>query len=101
MHQYRHNKLPQSFSNKFTDIIGTDELQTRHNYYNYINTPAIKKSLEIFPYKKIITNQNSLDIVSKSIGDGDEFKLELKQNFLSTYNEVSECPPTCFSCNNA
>ena len=35
MNQYRTNKLPESFLNIFTDITSTDNLQTRHNDYNY------------------------------------------------------------------
>ena len=31
VHQYRHNKLPESFSNIFQDITCTDEVQTRHD----------------------------------------------------------------------
>ena len=42
MHQYRNSKLPISFSGTFTDITNTDELQTRHNDYNYINKISCK-----------------------------------------------------------
>ena len=60
----------------------------------------LKDHKKFFPYKKILTNRNSLNIVPKCIGDVDEFKLEMKQNFLSNYNEFSECLPTCYSCKN-
>ena len=43
MNQYRNKKLPESFNNKFTDITCTDQLQTRHNDYNYQNIPATTK----------------------------------------------------------
>ena len=56
MHKYRHEKLPASFVGTFTDTIMTDELQSRHNDYNYRNEPAIKKYLENFPLKQIIFN---------------------------------------------
>ena len=46
MHQYRHEKLPPSFSGLFSDLVTTDELQTRHNDYNYVNKPANKKYIE-------------------------------------------------------
>ena len=51
MHQYRISKLPNSFTNIFSDISNTDELQTRDNDYNYINKPAIKRNLTIFTNK--------------------------------------------------
>ena len=51
----------------------SDELQTRHNDYNYINRPAVKKYLENFPYKKMFTNWNSLNIDLKSTAEYDEF----------------------------
>ena len=56
MHRYKNNKLPPSFSGIFTDIVSTDELQTRHSDYNINNLPAIKRSVESFPYKQIIAN---------------------------------------------
>ena len=67
MHQYKNRKLPVSFSNMFlfTDITNADELQTRHNDYNYIIYPAIRKNLETFPLKQILFNWNSLDIELK------------------------------------
>ena len=79
MHQYKNKKLPVSFSNMFTDITNADELQTRHNDYNYIINPAIKKSLETFPIKQIVFNWNSLDIELKSTADAAEFKVLLKK----------------------
>ena len=56
MHQYKHNKLPVSFSDLYTDIINADEFQTRHNDYNYVINPAIKRNLETFPLKQILFN---------------------------------------------
>ena len=62
MHKYRNNKLPKSFAYKLTDITCTDELQTRHNDFNYVKNPAIKKNLESFPLKCIKNTWNSLYI---------------------------------------
>ena len=98
MHQYRHKKLPVSFSNIFEDINCSDELQTRHNDYNYINRPAVKKYLENFPYKKMITNWNSLNIDLKSTSEYDEFYQLLKNNILSSYSCDVDCIGPCFSC---
>ena len=98
MHQYRNSKLPNSFTNIFSDISNTDELQTRDNDYNYINKPAIKRNLESFPYKKIIANWNSLDIDLKSTAEYDEFQQLLKEKYLSQYNCDSQCLEPCFSC---
>jgi hypothetical protein len=52
MHKYRHEKLPESFAGTFTDTIMSDEVQWRHNDYNYLNEPKIKKNLESFPLKQ-------------------------------------------------
>ena len=51
MHQYRHNKLPPSFAGIFTETTMSDEIQSRHNDYNYRNEPAIRKCLEKFGIK--------------------------------------------------
>ena len=69
MHQYRDGKLPTSFSGILTDTIMTDEIQSRHNYYNYLNLPATKKCLEDFPLKKIIFIWNSLSLELKSTAE--------------------------------
>ena len=100
MHKYRNNKLPNSFSNIFTDVINTEEMQTRDNDYNYQIIPAIKRSLENFPYKKILSNWNSLDIDLKSTAEEDEFQQMLKQKFLSQYSCDTNCIGPCFSCDN-
>ena len=100
MHQYRHEKLPTSFSGIFKDVTCTDDLQTRHNDYNYVNEAAIKRSLESFPYKQIICNWNALDIDLKSTSDIDEFGILLKEKYLSTYRYEMDCPSNCYSCGN-
>ena len=100
MHQYKHKKLPISFSDLFTDIICADEFQTRHNDYNYVIYPAKKKSLESFPLKQILFNWNSLDIDLKATADAEEFKLLVKQNLIRQYNLDTDCPPNCYSCRN-
>ena len=82
MHKYRNNKLPESFANKFTDIKCTDEIQTRHNDCNYVNTLAIKRNLESFPLKCIINTWNSLDIDLKATADEKEFEKLLKINLF-------------------
>ena len=99
MHQYRHNKLPDSFSGIFTDTSMTDNMQSRHNDYNYQNLPASKKYLENFPLKQIIFNWNRLSLESKATADPTEFDDLLRQNFLSKYNFETDCPHDCFSCN--
>ena len=99
MHQFKPDKLPASFSGIFTDIINSDELQIRHNDYNYVNKPAIKSYLEKFPLKQIVSNWNSLSIDLKSTGEEDEFKTLLKEDLLSKYSFETDCPINCFSCN--
>ena len=99
MHKYRNEKLPISFSGIFTDITSTDELQTRHNDYNYINEPAIKRCLENFPLKQIILNWNALDIDSKSTAEEEEFQILLKEKYLSQYSYETDCSGNCYSCN--
>ena len=98
MHQYKNNKLPTSFSDKFVDITCTDELQTRHNDYNFVNKPACKSYLEKFPYKQILSNWNSLNIDLKSTADGEIFKQMLKEMYLSKYSCESQCLGPCYSC---
>ena len=100
MHQYKHKKLPVSFSDLFTDIICADEFQTRHNDYNYVIYPAKKKSLESFPLKQILFNWNSLDIDLKATADAEEFKLLVKQKLIRQYNLDTDCLPNCYSCRN-
>ena len=41
MNLYRNKQLPETFIDKFTNITCTDQLQTRHNDYNYLNIPAV------------------------------------------------------------
>ena len=98
MHQYKNKKLPVSFSNLFTDITNADELQTRHNDYNYIINPAIRKSLENFPLKQILFNWNSLDIELKATADAAEFKVLLKEKLSNKYSYETDCPDNCYSC---
>ena len=98
MHKYKNEKLPPSFSGIFTDITESDELQTRHNDYNVINLPAIKRPLEKFPYKQIIANWNALEIDIKSVADADEFESLLKEKYLSNYKNDMGCLDKCFSC---
>ena len=98
MHQYKNNKLPVSFSDKFIDITSTDDLQTRHNDYNFVNKPACKSYLEKFPYKQILSNWNSLSIDLKSTADGETFQQMLKEMYLSKYSCESQCLGPCYSC---
>ena len=62
MHKYRNKKLPDTFLNLFTEVSCTDETQTRHNDYNYINKAALKRNLENFPLKTMISTWNNLTI---------------------------------------
>ena len=56
MHQYKYKKLPTTFSDIYTDITNTDELQTRYNNYDFVINPAIKRNLETFPLRQILYN---------------------------------------------
>ena len=98
MHQYRNERLPISFSDIFKDIVNSDHLQSRHNDYNYVIDPAVKKKLEIFPYRKILFNWNSLSIDLKATSDADEFKILIKKTLLSQYSYEIDCPVNCYSC---
>ena len=77
----------------------TDKMQSRHNDYNYQNLPAIKKGLENFPLKQMISNWNSLSLELKSTADPTEFDQLFKQKILSQYSYETNCPENCFSCN--
>ena len=85
MHQYSNKKLPISFSDIFTDIINSDNLQSRHNEYNCVIYPAVKKKLKLFPYRKILFNWNSLDIDLKATADAEEFKILMKNKLVSQF----------------
>jgi hypothetical protein len=63
-----------------------DKLQSRHNDYNYLNKPAIKRCLENFPLKQIIFNWIALDIDLKATGELADFKSMLKEKYLSQYS---------------
>ena len=100
MNQYRNKQLPESFTNMFTDIICTDDLQTRHNDYNHQNKPAVKRPLESFHLKCLIRTWNSLNIDIKSTADKIEFENILKEHLLSKYSSERQCDNVgCYSCN--
>lgn len=99
MNQYRNKTLPESFLDIFTDITSTDNLQTRHNDYNYQNIPAVRRNLENFPFKCMIKTWNSLNIDVKSTADKNEFELILKEILFSKYNHDLQCEAGCYSCN--
>ena len=99
MNMYRNKQLPETFIDIFTNITCTDQLQTRHNDYNYVNIPAVKRSLEHFPFKCMIRTWNSLSIDVKSTADKIEFENILKQELLFKYDSDLQCDNiTCFSC---
>ena len=100
MHKYRNKKLPDTFLNLFTEISCTDETQTRHNDYNYMNKAALKRNLENFPLKTMISTWNNLTIDLKSTADELEFVELLKENYLSKYSHETERYGPSFSCNN-
>ena len=98
MHQYRNNCLPSSFDNMFVDATN-EGIQTRHNDYNYLNTPAIKTYLESFPTKQFVATWNSQKIEHKAIGSEIEFKRLLKQDLLFNYEAEKKCSKKdCYSC---
>ena len=100
MHQYKNKKLPDSFVNMFQDITNLDDLQTRNNDYNFQNKPAIKKYLEKFPTKVMVSSWNYLHIDCKATAEPEEFKSLLKQRILSSYSSEPECDMNCYTCNN-
>ena len=102
MNLYRNKQLPETFIDKFTNITCTDQLQTRHNDYNYLNIPAVKRSLEHFPFKCMIRTLNSLSIDVKSTADKLEFENILKKEILFKYVTDIQCDKfALFSCRQA
>ena len=99
MHQLKNDKLPISFSGIFTDKTNSDNPQTRHNDYNFVNTPALKSYLERFPYKQIVSTWNNLNIDLKATAEGYEFRQMLKDMYLSSYRCDTQCLGPCYSCN--
>ena len=100
MKQYRNIKLPDSFQKMFTDVTCTDDVQTRHNDYNFSNKPAHNRKLESFPLKCMINTWNSLDIDIKATSDQLEFESLLKESYLSKYSSDIQCDGFCYSCDN-
>ena len=98
MHQYRHKKLPPSFTGIFHETTMSEGVQSRHNDYNYLIEPAVRKTLEKFPLKQIIFNWNSLDIELKATGDLNDFQRMLNMKLLSQYRYETDCSIGCFSC---
>ena len=98
MHQYRHEKLPPSFTGIFRETTMSEGVQSRHNDYNYLNEPAVRTTLEKFPLKQIIFNWNSLDIELKATGDLNDFQRMLNMKLLSQYRYETDCAIGCFSC---
>ena len=98
MHKYRHDKLPASFSGIFSETSMTDEIQSRHNDYNYLNEPAIKRNLDNFPLKQIIFNWNALSVDLKATAEFTEFECLLKEKYLAKYSLETDCLDNCFSC---
>ena len=99
MNQFRNKKLPESFTNIFTDITSTDDTQTRHNDYNYLNKAATKRNLESFPFKCMLSTWNSLDIDIKATADQNEFQKLLKEKYLTSHCAEVQCVANCYSCN--
>ena len=66
MHHYKNNKLPISYSGIFSDMTKSDNFQTRHDNYNFVNNPSAKSYLEKFPYKQIVSTWNNLNIDLKA-----------------------------------
>ena len=98
MHKYRHGKLPVSFPGMFTETTMTDDIQSRHNDYNYQCLPALRRQLENFPLKKIIFNWNTLSLDLKATADFSEFAYLLKESYLTRYSSETDCLDNCFSC---
>ena len=101
MHKFRNKKLPEICLDIFTEVSCSDDTQTRHNDYNYINRAALKWNLESFPLKSMISTWNCLRIDLKSTADADEFAKLLKESYLSKYSLDIKCFGPCYSCNNA
>ena len=98
MHKYRHSKLPASVSGIFAETSMTDEMQSIHNDYNYLNQPAMKRYLDKFSLKKIIFNWNALSIDLKSTAEFTEFEYLIKESYLAKYNLETDCfVDHCFS----
>ena len=82
MHQYRHEKLPSSFTGVFDKTTISEGVWSRHNDYVYQNEPAVKMSLSL---KQMMFNWNSLDIELKATWDHSEFQRMLNPELLSQY----------------
>ena len=84
----------------FSEIDFDKNLRTRDQDYNFQNTPAIKKYLEQYPIKQLLSNWNYLDICLKSTADFLEFKDLFKTDKINSYNSEPDCFGKCYACNN-
>ena len=84
----------------FTEIGAETNLRTRDDDYNYLNQASIKKYLEKYPIKKLVSNWNFLGIELKSTSDPLEFKTLFKENKINSYNSEPDCIGKCFACHN-
>ena len=99
MHQYSTGKLPPSFSNMFTLIRNTDELNVRDSFYNFSVSIPLRKGLANFPRSIFIPIWNSLPSIHQCTVAHKEFKTNYKKDILAKYAEFESCDNlSCMEC---
>ena len=85
MHNYLHNKLPNSFENKFT------QLSSPNRTKGFVIDRIKNNFLSQFPNYFLPKNWNSNSLVLKNISTINSFKNNLKKHILASYSPVIRC----------
>ena len=94
MHKYHYGKLPVSFNNKFTPLMGSNRT------LSYRINVAKNKSLEKFPTNFLPKIWNSTSTDCKKIENLKAFSRNIKNSYSASYGTFTCSRGTsCFSCN--
>ena len=94
LHNYRHDRLPDSFSNMFSFKIDTDKNRLR----NEDGTFETNSSKFISPLQSAIHFWNRIPIRIREIKTTSIFKNEIKEHFISKYEDFC-IKDKCYVCN--
>ena len=92
MHKYHYGKLPVSFNNKFTPLMGSNRT------LSYRINVAKNKSLEKFPTNFLPKIWNSISLELKNIPSLKLFNKSIKSKDLAAYANFTCSRENCYSC---
>ena len=85
VHKYRHNKLPDAFSQNFLNLVDGDNLLRRQDPGQYTPLPNNHRLTSRSPISRLITDWNSLPYPTKCISCHKAFKSDVIVSILSSY----------------